>query len=240
MTGFEIASSDHLEIGPILNRSISTLKGNPVFFLGLAALVTVPGGILQALGLQSMPLFVNFFLGVLAQGAIAYGVFRGFHDQEASFGEALSHTLGRFAPLVIAALLLGLGIGLGLVLLVIPGVILACAGLVTIQACAVEGLGTMDSLKRSLELTKGHRLRIFALMFVAGLVFALGAVLAGVLIGLAAVLPGPIGYIAGPVVGLVFSGLWTAFLNILITIVYCDLRSIKEGLAIESLAHVFD
>ncbi len=75
------------------------------------------------------------------------------------------------------------GVAIGLVLLVIPGVMLAAVWAVAAPVAAVEQVGPIASLQRSLELTRGNRLRIVGFFVVAtGLALVIG-VLASLLLG---------------------------------------------------------
>ena len=67
----------------------------------------------------------------------------------------------RWLPLVGVVLLTTLGTALAGLLLVVPGLMLGCALSVAMPACIVEDLGVFASLKRSRELTAGHRWPIF-------------------------------------------------------------------------------
>jgi uncharacterized membrane protein len=60
-------------------------------------------------------------------------------------------------------------ISLGSVFLLVPGVILSLMFAVCVPAAVVEGLGPFAALKRSYELTKGFKGRIFVTTFLWGL-----------------------------------------------------------------------
>jgi hypothetical protein len=126
--------------------------------------------------------------------------------------------------------LLGL---LGLILLIIPGLILYTMWIVGLPACVIERLRPWTSLRRSQELTKGHRWKLFG--FTLLLVIPSFASL-GIESGLSA--------IAGPIVGLigkyVWTSIWGAFIAVLVAVTYHDLRVIKEGVDVDQIAGVFD
>jgi uncharacterized membrane protein len=253
MTGFEALPTTRLEIGGILNRTCSALKDNPTFFLSLAALAALPTTILDFLGFpQNWPVnsltaggallasIISVILSLMIQGAIAHGVFRSFQGREPSFCQALSYLLDQFGSLLVAALFMFVAIGLGLLLFIIPGIILSCGMIITIQACVVEGLGPMDSLSRSWELTRGHRWRLFVLGVVWFLVYLGSFILSGLLIGFVVGDSPSVVVAAAMVAEFGIDCLLGAGGGILAAIIFYDLRSIKEGLTIDNLAQVFD
>ncbi|MDR1922607.1 MAG: hypothetical protein LBS31_12835 [Candidatus Adiutrix sp.] len=220
-------------VSSILIRAWSTLFQSPGLFFGLAALSILPTTLITTL----TPLEASRALGIadriltlIIQGAMTYAVYPVLCDEEVTFGESLSGGLSRLWPLCATSLLTSLGIGLGLILLVIPGLILACAWSLTIPACVVEELGPVDSIKRSAELTKGHRLTIVGaalppgILLVAAVFFAAKA--EGAMLASLAILP--------------FIILFQAFMCVMIAVIYFDLRANEEGVAVDSLANVFD
>jgi hypothetical protein len=103
-----------------------------------------------------------------------------------------------------------------------------------VPACVVEGLGPVQSMRRSAELTQGHRWRIFALWF---------AILVAeifVQMGLDQVMR-PFGYFA---LVLAPQVLWdilvSAFAAVATAVTYRDLRVAKEGVDTDQVATVFD
>jgi uncharacterized membrane protein len=147
--------------------------------------------------------------------------------------ESLNVVLRRFLPLVGFGLVAIFLIWLGLTLLIIPGLILYTMWFVGLQACVVERLGPWTSLRRSRELTKGHRWKLFGLALLL-IITSLGSLL----------LEFELTVVAGPMVGLVgkliWKGIWVAFASVVVAVTYQDLRVIKEGIDIEQIAVVFD
>jgi hypothetical protein len=108
---------------------------------------------------------------------------------------------------------------------------------VFIPACVVERLGPIESLNRSSNLTKGCRWKIsvlYLLCFVIGVAFGVtfafisGAFMSGF----------------NPIFLAVFEQLSVTipmtFVNVLTAVTYYELRNVKEGVTIDSLANVFD
>ena len=227
-------------IGSIFSQSLSTLFKNPLLFFGLVFLSLLPAMLLATLPVQATVLkmitsIISNILGLVFQAAIAYGAFQAMRNKTATFGEAIKQALSRLLPLVGASILVGFATGVGMLLLVVPGVILMCIWAVTIQSCVVEKLGAVDSMKRSADLTKGYRWTVFAAILIMALI-NMAVMFAGIFI-LTRVTQNT------AVIG-IFANLLiivpAAFNSVMMAIIYYDLRAVKEGLSIDSLASVFD
>jgi hypothetical protein len=94
----------------------------------------------------------------------------------------------------------------------------------------VERLGPWTSLRRSRDLTKGHRWKLCGLALVP-IIPSLG-----ITFGLATA-AGPI---VGPIINWLWSGIWAAFAAVVGAVTYHDLRVVKERIDIEQIAVVFD
>ncbi|MDL2275235.1 hypothetical protein LJC22_03810 [Desulfosarcina sp. OttesenSCG-928-G10] len=223
-----------------MSRAFAILKQNPVVFFTMTVIAIVPAAILEILFSESPAVIafsgiLNTILSLVIQGAIAYAVFMAFKGGPVvSINDAVSKGMARLGPLVLAAILMGLGVGIGMLLLIIPGIILLCVWAVTIPACVVEGLGAIDSMKRSAELTKGYRGAVFGLALIIGLITF-------VFVGGCAALGGAMGApVVGGLLAAVLSIPLTAFSSVMYAVIYYDLRMIKEGVSIDKLANVFD
>lgn len=233
-------------IGSVLSRSFSTLLKNPGVFCGLTLAATLPPYLIQLLlpattGAGALPVaaivgsILSSILTLVAQGAIAYGVYQELRGKKAAFGASLAHGMSRMGALILAAILVGLGVGLGMLLLVVPGIILLCLWSVTIQVCVVEKRGATESMSRSAALTKGYRLPIFGLLLIVGvasIIFTAVATFIG------------INVLGSPLVFALIAGIIavvpSAFSNVMAAIIYSDLRAMKEGVTLDSLTSVFD
>jgi hypothetical protein len=96
----------------------------------------------------------------------------------------------------------------------------------------VEGLGLVDSLRRSVELTRGHRWKIFGIMI---LVLA-PLPTANANLRAAISFLGPALYLGQYVLGVAWI---TGFTSVLI-VIYHDLRVANEGIDRGKIADVFD
>ncbi|HYE42581.1 MAG TPA: hypothetical protein VEA15_04230, partial [Caulobacteraceae bacterium] len=148
---------------------------------------------------------------------------------------AVSHVV----PLVIMAVVSSIGVTLGLLLLVVPGILLAVCWIVMVPARVVERRGIFESMGRSLDLTQGCRWPILLLIIVYLIVAWILTIMSGAVTGaLAGAQQGLL------LVNVVVSPLLSVFTSVIssvgIAAIYFELRGIKEGVAHENLAAVFE
>lgn len=128
---------------------------------------------------------------------------------------------------------------LAFIALVVPGLVLYTMWWVAVPVAVLERPGAVASLRRSAELTKGFRWRIFALF----LGFLLAVVGGGVLIfgiGLSADLGAVAVDSISIVAGWILSAAFMATQAVLVAVSYYQLRVVKEGVGIDEIAAVFD
>lgn len=226
--------------GSTLGRTWTTLFKNQAVFFGLPLTAALPPALVSALmpesgRLNAVMMLLGLVLGLAVQGAIAYAVFQTLRDERVvSPGAAISHGMRRLFPLILAALLVAVLTQLALFFFVIPGLVVSCVLAVTIQACVVERLGPLKSMGRSAELTRGHRWTVF------GLVLIVGVILYGCAFVEIFWFPKMFGRMWGPLAGVLLTLLPQAFNYVMLAIIYADLRAVKEGITIDTLANVFD
>lgn len=179
----------------------------------------------------------TMLLFLVEVGAITHGVINHLAGKRVSLGAMVGAGLRRAVPLLVVGVLSYLIVLLGMVLLVVPGVIFACALAVAIPAVVVERPGVLGAIKRSFALTKGKRLAVFAIFLVLMVVvLAVNLFASFVLPALTAAVSPMIGTVVGFVVNAVFG----SFLWVAPAVVYHDLRVAKEGVATAQLAAVFE
>lgn len=239
-----------IDIGRILQNAFRVLIGNIVPFLGVTLVLSViPTFFLQRwmtaavgddpLGMFTSPaywlsLLAGILGGVILQVMLTRTAIRHLGSAPADFGDALVTAIRLFLPVIFMTIISGFAILIGLIFLIVPGVILYLMWIVAVPVMVEEDRGMIESLARSAELTKGSRLMIFLTVIlmmviasVVGGIFALplafgnisDASIAGQAIG------GGIGALIGPA---------------MIAALYVELRTVKEGYSLESLASVFD
>jgi len=192
----------------------------------------------------------------LATGAIIFAVFRAKKGESASFGRALAVAFSRILPLIGVALatglLMGLAVGvpvflgamfsaaggfgalLGMLLVVaglVVGVRLFCGLYVASPAVVVERVGVNESIRRSFNLTRGSRWRVFGVILLVGVAQFIVELIVGVVAE------------EGPGLGLVFELIsmiaFAAITAVASASCYFYLK-VREGADMDELASVFD
>jgi hypothetical protein len=237
------AESD-FRVGRVLSQTSSILSRHFLTFFATAAVANLPALVLfrdaQAAGdpgqgavVLMLGLLLMLVLTVLSQAVILYGAFQDMRGRPVNLVESLMIGLRRFFPIIGLAIIMTLLVGLGM-LLIVPGLILLTMWFVGTPVCVVEQRGPWASLRRSAELTKGHRWKIFGLFLVLIVVTALVSPLIDLVLN-------TIGGKTLALIGeLIWNGIWGAFYAIAAVVAYHDLRVAKEGVDIEQIAAVFD
>ena len=238
-------SEGEFRVGRVLTRTFSVLSRNLLPFCVVTAIAYLPTLVFLAEQRQGMDagraallLGVSTLLAIalnaLSEAIVLFGAFEDMRGRPVNLMASVRVGLSRLLPVLGVALLVALFAGLSAVLLVIPAFIVMTMLFVAMPACVVEQLGPMQSLRRSRELTKGHRWAIFGLWFLVTIIIAIG----GNMVRLVGSLIGGIG------VSLLFSLIWGAlagaFNAIMVVVAYHDLRVAKEGVDTDKIASVFD
>jgi hypothetical protein len=166
----------------------------------------------------------------IASAAITYAISEVYLGRSVEFGESMKFGLRLFMRLVGTAFLMMLLIILGLVLLIIPGLYLALAYLLTYQVIVIEDLGGWSALKRSQELTKNNMLRVLAIYLVT---MILGAVVGAGVELVSAQIP----YL-GVMLSAAVQAIFTAYMSAAFVVVYFDIRCRKEAFDIQHLSQL--
>ena len=238
-------SEGEFRVGRVLTRTFSVLSRNLLPFCVVTAIAYLPTLVFLAEQRQGMDagraallLGVSTLLAIalnaLSEAIVLFGAFEDMRGRPVNLMASVRVGLSRLLPVLGVALLVALFAGLAAILLVIPAFIVMTMLFVAMPACVVEQLGPMQSLRRSRELTKGHRWAIFGLWFLVTIIIAIG----GNMVRLVGSLIGGIG------VSLLFSLIWGAlagaFNAIMVVVAYHDLRVAKEGVDTDKIASVFD
>jgi hypothetical protein len=195
MTGLDLRP---LTLGEILDRTFSVYRSHFLLFLGITG---IPQILILAVQLPQMALEQNypksftlsslngvaFIVGLAVVSIVAYLFSQGgaviavselYLGREITIAEALQRVRGNLGSLFGVFLLYGLAVIGASILLVIPGIYVACRLLVNLPAALIEERGPRDSLSRSWELTSGFTGRAFmifllyvAIAFAANLLF---------------------------------------------------------------------
>jgi uncharacterized membrane protein len=109
---------------------------------------------------------LGLVLNSFVSATLTFGVVKELQGQRAGLGAILGTGFARMFPVLGVGLLTALAICGGMILLIIPGIIAACALYVAMPASVIEKPGVMGALKRSAELTKGFRGQIFGVLVI--------------------------------------------------------------------------
>src|SRR5580693_1005392 len=231
-------------VGRVLNRTFSVLSRNLLPFCVVTAVANLPILLLfhptvgtRMSGRAAFMFFVGIILAIvlsaLAEAVVLFGAFEDMRGRRVDLIASMKVGLSRFLPVLGVAISVGLLSGLSAILLLFPAFIVMTMLFVAMPACIVEQLGPINSLKRSAQLTKGHRWKIFGL-------WLLVLVIAGVV----NLIPKAAGIFGGASVGLVLELVWAAltgaFNAVMVVVTFHDLRVAKEGVDTDQIASVFD
>ena len=226
-------------IANIFGQSFAILSRDFLPFVLLTALATSPnllvalaGGVESHLVSSVLAILLGLVLGSLAQAFVLHGAFQHMMGREVRAGESLAVALARFFPIIGTSVCVTFAIAFGSLLLILPGITWLMMWWVAVPVCVVEGLGPIHSMRRSRELTRGHRWKlfeIFVLLIILDVVASslLGLVVAGV------------GAIPSAVVTWVWMAVYTAFSAIVAITAYHDLRVLKDGVDTQQIAAGF-
>jgi hypothetical protein len=239
---YEIRS---MSFGEILDAGFRLVRDQFVLLVGLSALVYVPlalvtdyftrvAATMRHVGLGFGYAFVVFILVLIAapiiNAAITLAIGETYLGRPVSFGGCLRAGLSLIIPLTGTSLLWALGIFIGFMLLVIPGIYLVFAWMLTWQVAVLERRFGFGALQRSRELMRGNFLRGFGIIFVGMLIVSV----------LGGALQLALRYI--PLVGPIGSGLaqaaGAAYTTAVMVLLYFDIRCRKEALDVELLAQL--
>lgn len=246
-----------LQLGSILKRTFQVVSGNFPSLAAIAVTVFSPIFLLLAWltwlspsatrrGLEAddplvatVVIFVALlgaFLSQLQAGAFTYAVFESLRGKSQRgrplpVARSLRVAASRLVRMVLAGILAGLAIAGATLLLIIPGLIVALGLCIVIPVVVVEKFGVVDSIKRSWELTHGYKAQIYGLaMLWAFIVVPIQLAIRYLELGVASSLW------VGQTVNLLLS----FFSATMVTILYHDLRAIKDGLGADDLVAVFE
>lgn len=162
--------------GRVLGRSFAILFSNGGAFLLLVVILHLPVILLRIYlttdaatsALKDNGPAIAFsaamFLQPLAAGAVTYGVLRQLGGKPLSFAECLSAGMSRMFVVFLVGIAAGLIALCGMFALCLPGIIALVVFFVAAPASVVEGLGVVDALRRSEELTRERWLPVFGVL----------------------------------------------------------------------------
>jgi hypothetical protein len=182
-----------LSLGEILDRAFSLYRNRFMLFVGIAAiphfvllafalintlLISKPGTVtITSTGFPSIDpstilfnlfyLLVAVFVALFAQGGTILAVSELYLGRSTSVTDSLRRASGEIGLLFGVAILAGLAVVGGIILLIIPGIYVACRVLVCVPAALVEKLGPRAGFSRGFALTKGFAARGFGILILS-------------------------------------------------------------------------
>jgi hypothetical protein len=249
---------ENIDIGRILSRAFGAIGRHPVLYFGIAVVCLIlpgqlfrfavapsiiPGKPLTALAFLPYSIAGGVFglvLNVVVQAMLTHATVTDLGGGRPTFGNCFRTALPLILPLIGMGFLEYFGVVFGMILFIVPGIILALMWSVAVPALVEERGGVFGSMGRSRALTKGSRWRLFGLFLVAGIILLVPPALVS---GMATRLQGasfpsptsPASLLAGAL-----SGLAAMLFATIIAAAYVELRTVKEGATVESLAAIFD
>jgi hypothetical protein len=225
-------------------------SGVPTFFYQLWAGNQIDPAILSAeTGATPPPAFdgasvfggliafvIYMVLAAILQAALVRATIEDLNGQKPTFGDAVSRGIALLLPIIGLSFLMYLGIGIGFMLLLIPGIYLAIRWSAAVPVLVHEQLGVLGSMKRSSELTKGSRWRIFGLF----IIMVIAIWILQVALGLLALAVTPVvGTVIATALVALLSAVTSVILSIAVAVAYVELRYVKEGTDVKELAEIF-
>lgn len=240
-----------LNVGRLIGDTYKVYMANFLPFSLIVALATIPlvvwpivapavgadGENLLLVGLVHFGLYVS--LTYFAQGVVVFGSVEYMAGRSAPLGTAVRRGVSTAFPVFGVALLLMVAIAGSALLAALPfgififlyvAIRLVVTYWVAVPAAVIERPGVMAALRRSGELTSGHRPAIFAALLVFGAMAFVGGLIVAAVFG-----ESTTSDVLSSVVGVPFSALF----SVSSAVAYSQLRETREGVSIDELAEIF-
>jgi hypothetical protein len=107
--------------------------------------------------------FLSLAASAASQAATVIAVSQVHLDRPAGVADSFSRVKGQILPVIGLSLLVGLAAGAACIALLVPGILLFVMWSLAVPAKILENRGALDSMSRSMDLTKGNRWRIFVI-----------------------------------------------------------------------------
>ncbi|HVK76589.1 MAG TPA: hypothetical protein VM734_24855 [Kofleriaceae bacterium] len=239
---------NRFHLGEVLRLSFWVWIKNLVPFMALSVLLHGPllawAGYLLALGsdapLEAWSRFgtatslAGVLVNSLLSAAVTFGVVMELDRRPQPIGRVIALGLRRFLPAIAVVILTSLAIFGATLLLVVPGIIVACMLYVAVPASVIEQPGIRGALGRSRALTAGNRLKVLVLLILGQVVNL------GVLVPIAVAVVGDARPHLLPVADLIRSIVAGPLLAVVVATTYSLLRRQRDGAAPDELARVFE
>jgi uncharacterized membrane protein (DUF485 family) len=246
-----------LSVGEILDRTFTLYRRNFLLFVGITALpqlialavnltrtLTVGqnnGSSLVSTLLLLISLLAVAIISLYSQAACFLAVNDLYLGRPVTAADCLRRGWAQIGTVFVVGLLVGLAVIGGAILLIIPGIYIACRLLVSVPAAIVEQRAGSDAVSRSWHLTRDNAGRAFVIALIYFVIAMAGSMLFSMPLGLAIVF-----YRNNPAM----IQLWTAITQvgqavvdtlispifmIATSVFYFDLRVRKEGFDLQMM-----
>ena len=246
------AMQKRIDIGPVIDRASEAMRRNFAPFFGFSLLLAgLPGVAMQFLLVRDFEngelpflspaywaiMVTAVFTGFLLQAILVRSAILSLDGRPPDYPASVALALRLLLPMAGLTIVTSLMIAVGMLLFVVPGIIAYIMVIVSVPAMIEERRGVIASINRSAQLTAGSRWRIFGLI---AIVFVGWAVLAYV--ATAVVTPGS-DFEQPTVPALAAEALVSSIMAMvmaaLVAALYLELRAIKEGDDGGRLAEIF-
>lgn len=179
------------------------------------------------------------------QGTLIYATVQDLNGERPSIADCLATGLRSFLPLIGVMFLFILALAFGAVLLIVPAFMIGCAWCVAIPSLVADRTGVFGAFSRSAELTRGNRWRIFGLGVVIWIVLLVIGAVFNAVTGVSAFGTDPaqtLNRALSPLalgLGVIRSTISAVIGATLISVLYVELRRLREGAAPQWLAEIF-
>lgn len=248
----------------VINRFFRLIGENAALFALLGLLGTIlpslvlSGALYSALGLGRLPWseqfpispfyagasvagssLIVFILSLLNQSMVTEATILRAVEKPVEVQSLIGHAFGNFLPLFAVLILTALLYLLGLILFVIPCFFWMICTCVAVPARVGEpGLGILGSIRKSFDLTRGHRWSLLLIWFVAMLAAGVISSVTGGIAGYATLTGADI--LPTQLISVATSGILSVLANIFTAAIYVTLRESKDRLSPDSAASVFE
>lgn len=230
-----------LSLGELLDATFTLYRRHFSVLVGIAAIcfgpfqvmniyAEVAGGWSEHLMLLLVGILIASLGSLVGAAAILKIVSAGYLGRSESAGDGIAYAMSRILPLMVAGFAKYILIMLAFMLLIVPGIIVACGYAVVSQVVVLERPSNpLDALGRSWSLTRGHKGTALVLTVVLSLLGAIPGLVAGIIAEVT-----PLG-VAATVVGSLFTVVLAPLVPCGMTLFYYDLRVRKEAFDLEML-----
>lgn len=235
----------------ILRRGVSIALANAVPFGALALIVTSPmflygllvfsGGPSGSMLTPVLASILQWLLNSAAIAALVFGTIRAMRNYTTNLKELMNRGVALVFPVIWVIVVVSFAIGIGMLLFIVPGLILYTMFWVAIPVAVIERRNVIDSLKRSIELTRGNRWRIFGLIVLLVVTYLGAGFVLNSVFGVGAAPGGESGAtVFGLIVSWILQAVFAVLFAVVIAISYHDLRLAREGGSLDEIAAVFE